>query len=413
MEINGVKYGQHPNELNYVFFEKRNSPLISIDIWCKAGISFEEEDKGGTAHFLEHMIFKGCNKLLPGEFDKRIESLGGISNASTGYDDAHYYVLIPPDNFKESLSLLTNLVLNPNLSADEFDKEKSVVIEEIMQSYDQPDERLFELFLKEVWINHFYSKPILGDKEIVKSLSINDLRRFHNNQYILKNICFAFAGNLPENALEIFNNFELPKSKKCNSINKFPNQKSLIKNGKKIIECKEIEFSRIYTAWQIPANKHQKLLLAFEMLASVLCDGHNGKLIKPLKEDNNLVESVLAYVHSGEFGSLFVIETCFKRENLSIVEYMLDTITNEIFIKRNISEEEINRASRIVSSNYIFNLETVSQITSFLGNHLLWDRKNPEIKLKEHINYWKNIENFQNIFNYISSEKFTLLVKKI
>ena len=114
---------------------------------------------------------------------------------------------------------------------------------------------------------------------------------------VLKNICFAFAGNLPSNAIEIFNNFELPYSKQKNFSNKIPSHKSLIKNGKKIIKFKEIEFSRIFTAWQIPSNKDQKFILAFEMLASILCDGHNGKLIRPFKEENNLVESVYADVH--------------------------------------------------------------------------------------------------------------------
>ena len=413
MEINGVKYGQHPNELNYVFFEKRNSPLISIDIWCKAGISFEEEDKGGTAHFLEHMIFKGCNKLLPGEFDKRIESLGGNSNASTGYDDAHYYVLTPSANFKESLYLLTNLVLNPYLDNKEFIKEKSVVIEEIMQSFDQPDEKLFALFLKEVWIDHFYSKTILGEKEIVKSLSINDLIKFHKSQYILNNICFAFAGNLPKNAIEIFDDFELPYSKNINPLNKIPTYKSLINNGKKIIKFKEIEFSRIFTAWQIPSNKDQKSILAFEMLASILCDGRNGKLIRPLKEDNNLVESVYADVHSGEFGSLFIIEISFKKENLSSIEKILEQTIYNMFVKRNISKEELKRASRIIKSNYIYNLETSSQLSQFFGNNLLWNRKNPQLEYKKYIEYWSKIENFKKIFNHLSDENFTLIIEKI
>ena len=91
--------------------ENKELPLVSIDFWLKAGCVFEESDKNGSAHFLEHMIFKGNKKILPGEFDHKIESLGGMSNASTGYDDAHYYVLIPENNFKESLALLTNIVL--------------------------------------------------------------------------------------------------------------------------------------------------------------------------------------------------------------------------------------------------------------------------------------------------------------
>ncbi len=413
MDIEEVKYWKHPRQIDSVFVYKRNSPLVSIDIWCRGGISFEKNNKGGTAHFLEHMIFKGCNKLSPGEFDKKIESLGGNSNASTGYDDSHYYVLIPSVYYKEALSLLTNLVLNPNLNNREFIKEKSVVIEEIMQSYDQPDERLFGLFLKEVWVDHFYSKSILGEKEIVKYLSIDDLREFHNNQYIRQNMCFAFAGNLPKNAIEIFENHEMPCLKKRNFVNKIPKYKSSIKNGKKIIKIRGIEFSRIFIAWEIPSNKDQKILLAFEMLASILCDGHNGKLIRPLKEDNNLAESVYADVHSGEFGSLFIIEISFKKENLSKIEKITDKIIEELFLKRNISKKEVKIASRMINSNYIFNLETASQLTQFFGNNLLWERKYPHLEIMKYIDHWSNIDNFQELFNHISNEKFTLIFEKI
>tara|TARA_B100000900_G_C20555382_1_gene706590 strand:+ start:88 stop:1335 length:1248 start_codon:yes stop_codon:yes gene_type:complete len=415
MDIGEVKYWKHPSETNCVFINNRNSPLISIDIWCKAGISFEEKDKGGIAHFLEHMIFKGCNKLLPGEFDLKIESLGGSSNASTGYDDAHYYVLTPSANFKESLTLLSNLVLNPNLNSKEFNQEKSVVIEEIMQYYDQPDERIFSIFLKEVWIDHFYSKPILGKEELVKSISIEELRAFHSRQYVKENICLAISGNLPTNALEIFENCNLPFSEthNFNNTNIIPTYKSSIRNGKKIIKLKNIEFSRIFKAWQIPENKDQKLLLAFEMVASILCDGHNGKLIKPLKEENNLVESIYADVHSGEFGNLFIIETCCVKKNLSIVEVILDKTLEELFLKRNVSKNEVKRASRMINSNYIFNLETASQLTSYFGNNLLWDRLNPHIKLKENIEHWSNIQNFEEIFEYFTNDEFTLIVEKI
>ena len=102
------------------------------------------------------MIFKGSNKIMPGEFDHKIESLGGISNASTGYDDVHYYVLIPEINFRESLALLTNIVFSPSINIHEFEKEKRVVIDEIKQQNDQPDEKLFNYFLSRVWKDNKY-----------------------------------------------------------------------------------------------------------------------------------------------------------------------------------------------------------------------------------------------------------------
>ena len=149
------------------------------------------------------------------------------------------------------------------------------------------------------------------------------------------------------------------------------------------------------------------------MLASILCDGHNGKLIRPLKEENNLAESVYADVHSGEFGSLFIIEISFKKENLLAIEKILEKTMNKLFIERDISREELKRASRIINSNYIFNLETPSQLTQFFGNNLLWNRKNPQLEYKKNMEYWSNIENFRKIFNYFSDENFTLIIEKI
>ena len=140
MNLGEIHYYTHSSNNKCVFVDNKELPLISIDIWCKAGSSFEDVDKNGTAHFLEHMIFKGTSNIMPGEFDHKIELLGGMSNASTGYDDVHYYVLIPPSNFKESLGLLTNLVLSPKIDINEFNKERSVVIDEIKQQNDQPEE---------------------------------------------------------------------------------------------------------------------------------------------------------------------------------------------------------------------------------------------------------------------------------
>ena len=148
MNVGEIGYYTHSSKTKCVFVDNKELELISIDIWCKGGSAFEEVDKNGTAHFLEHMIFKGTHKIMPGEFDHKIELLGGLSNASTGYDDVHYHVLIPPNNFKESLALLTNIVVSPSFNIEEFKKEKGVVIDEIKQQNDHPDEKLFNYFLK-------------------------------------------------------------------------------------------------------------------------------------------------------------------------------------------------------------------------------------------------------------------------
>ena len=414
MDLANVKYWRHPSKTNFVFIEESDSPLISIDFWCKAGISFEEENKVGVAHFLEHMIFKGSKLLEPGEFDLKIETLGGISNASTGYDDVHYYVDIPPSNLEEALSLLTNLVLFPNLDEKEFDLEKKVIIEEILQSQDQKDELIFNHFLNSVWFDHPYAKSILGKEEDINDLELTDLHSFHKKYYIANNSCIAIAGKIPKNYLEIFKNFELGEFRenlidsKQVLINQNLIHNKFIKTGKEIAFFKDIEFSRLFMAWQISSSDDQKNILGYEIISSILTDGRNSILGRSLKEDKQIVESVYSGIHPGEFGSLFIIEATLKRENLKEVENIINKLLQKLITDSNL-KNKIKKAKRIVKSNYIFNLETSSQLSYYFGNHLLWGRLNPQKELNNNFKYWEETKNLKELIKFLLKEKFTFI----
>ena len=415
MNIGEVNYYTHSSKTRCVFVDYKELPLISIDIWCKAGSSFEEVKKNGTAHLLEHMIFKGSNKIMPGEFDQKIESLGGLSNASTGYDDVHYHVLIPPNNFKESLALLTNIVVSPNFNTDEFLKEKGVVIDEIKQQNDQPEEKLFNYFLKRVWLNSNYSNPILGTEESIKKLEINDLEKFHSKHYTPEKVSIAIAGNISKEMYRIFEESDLSGINK-NPINNFPNflkkesKPSLkIRNGREVIKFNNLEFSRLFMAWFIPNLNNQKNIIGFEILASIFSVGRNSRLVKILKEDNNLVESVFVDVNAGELGGLLILEATCEKKDIYIVEEQINKTLDEIFHSKTLNMDELKKSVNIVKSNYIFNLETSTQLSSFFGNELLWGRKTSINKLKSHFKYWSNLDNFKEITQFIRGDKFTLI----
>jgi len=410
MNVGDVNYYTHSSKTKCVFVDNKELPLISIDIWCKAGSSFEEVDKNGTAHFLEHMIFKGSNKIMPGEFDYKIESLGGLSNASTGYDDVHYHVLVPPTNFRESLALLTNIVFSPNLNPDEFIKEKGVVIDEIKQQNDQPEERLFNYFLKRVWLSPNYANSILGTEESVKKLEINDLENFHNKHYNVEKICIAIAGNLSEEIYKIFEKSDLSGIKKSTNLINLENKPSLkIRNGRESVKFDNLEFSRIFMAWFIPNLNDQKNIIGLEILASILSVGRNSRLVKALKEDSNLVESVYVDVNAGELGGLLIMEASCESKDIDLVEKQINKTINELSNCKVLTLDEINKAINIVKSNYIFNLETSTQLSSFFGNELLWGRKSSINNLESHLRYWNDMDNFKEITEYICGEKFTLV----
>ena len=415
MNLGDVNYYTHSSKTRCVFVDNKELPLVSIDIWCKAGSSFEEVGKNGTAHFLEHMIFKGSKKIMPGEFDHKIESLGGLSNASTGYDDVHYHVLVPPSNFKESLGLLTNIVFSPDFNPNEFEKEKGVVIDEIKQQNDQPEERLFNYFLKRVWLSPNYANSILGTEDSIKNLEINDLKKFHRKHYNSEKICIAIAGNLSKEIYKVFEKSDLSGINKNqifedpNMIN-FQNISSLkIRNGRELIKFENLEFSRVFMAWFIPNLNDQRNIIGLEILASILSVGRNSKLVKLLKEDSNLVESVYVDVNAGELGGLFIMEASCESKDIDLVEMQINKTIDEISNLKALTLDEINKAINIVKSNYFFNLETSTQLSSFFGNELLWGRKSSIHNLESHLKYWSDLDNFKEITEYISKDKFTLI----
>ncbi len=410
MNVGEINYYTHSSKTRCVFVDNKELPLISIDIWCKAGSSFEDVDKNGTAHFLEHMIFKGSNKIMPGEFDHKIESLGGLSNASTGYDDVHYHVLVPPSNFKESLALLTNIVVAPNFNPDEFLKEKGVVIDEIKQQNDQPEERLFNYFLKRVWLSPNYANSILGTENSIKNLEINDLMKFHSKHYTTEKVCIAIAGNLSEEIYKIFDKSDLSGIKESPNLINLKNKPSLkIRNGRESVKFDNLEFSRIFMAWFIPNLNDQRNIIGIEILASILSVGRNSRLVKILKEDSNLVESVYVDVNAGELGGLFIVEASCESKDIDLVEKQINRTIDEISNCKALALDEIKKAINIVKSNYIFNLETSTQLSSFFGNELLWGRKSSINNFESHLKYWNDLDNFKEITEYIRGDKFTLI----
>tara|TARA_Y100001968_G_scaffold327408_1_gene372403 strand:- start:3057 stop:4298 length:1242 start_codon:yes stop_codon:yes gene_type:complete len=411
MDIKNISYWIHSSKTKFVLVSDESCPLISIDIWCKAGISFEKKNQEGIAHFLEHMIFKGSNKLKPGEFDYKIESLGGSSNASTGYDDAHYYVLIPPDKLEESLSLLTNLVFNPTINLSEFKLEKSVVIEEIRQQNDQPEEVLFNYFLERVWKCHFYGKTILGKEEQINQINVKDLKDFHHERYTVDKACIALAGNLPKDIIKILENTQINYQTKKNIRFKNTGKYNFsISSGREIATFQKLKFSRIFMAWEAPRPKDQRSIIGLEILASILVDGRNSKLVRPLKEEENLIESIDFDLNTGEFGSIMILEACCFKENLNLVEQRINEILKNLLDKNIFSNFELTKAKRIVKSNYFFNLETASQKSSFFGSNFLWNRKDPIKNLDKNLNYW-NTKNLKKILNFLSKKKYTLLAQ--
>ncbi len=405
-----VNHWTLPNGATCVVADIEDSTLSCIDFWCKGGSLYEKKDEEGVAHFLEHMIFKGSRNLKEGEFDLKIESLGGSSNAATGMDDVHYHVLVPPEKIEEGLSLLLELLLFPEIKKDAFNMEKEVVLEEIAQNIEQPDEIIYMKLLKECCSPHRYSRPILGDKESVKNIISKQMKLFHKNHYIGKNCTLCIAGELPKEIYSIINNSKLNKLKKI-AVKSNINNDITFNKGYKKEAIPRLEGGRILKAWELPPAKEQILILGAEIAATMLCEGKSSLMVKKLREEKRIIESIDLDLQILEEGGLILLDVSCPLKNLQIADSEINKLLKELS-KNKFTDKELNRAKKLVKNNIYFSLELSTQIASTLGNQALWGRHQSILQSINDLPYWTTKRLNEQIFPIFNPENsYTLIAE--
>jgi len=169
---------------------------ISIGVWLTRGSRHETAEQSGIAHFVEHMLFKGTATRTAEDIAQAIDSIGGQLDAFTAKEYASYYIKVLDEHLPLALDILSDIVLNPAFSADDVEREKKVVIEEIKMVEDTPDDLVHELFTQGFWENHPLGRPILGTKETVESFTSDSLRGYFDRAYTAKNLIVSAVGNL-------------------------------------------------------------------------------------------------------------------------------------------------------------------------------------------------------------------------
>ena len=149
---------------------------ISIGVWLTRGSRHETAERGGIAHFVEHMLFKGTTSRSAEDIAQAIDSIGGQLDAFTAKEYASYYIKVLDEHLPLAIDILSDIVRNPAFSVDDLEREKKVVVEEIKMVEDTPDDLVHELFTQGFWENHALGRPILGTRETVESFNADLLR---------------------------------------------------------------------------------------------------------------------------------------------------------------------------------------------------------------------------------------------
>src|SRR5499427_3692619 len=169
---------------------------VSIGVWLTRGSRHETADRGGIAHFVEHMLFKGTTSRTAEDIAQAIDSIGGQLDAFTAKEYASYYIKVLDEHLPLALDILAGIVRNPAFNIEDIEREKMVVVEEIKMVEDTPDDLVHEIFTQAFWEDHPLGRPILGTRETVESFTQAGLRGYFKNAYTPRNLIISAVGNL-------------------------------------------------------------------------------------------------------------------------------------------------------------------------------------------------------------------------
>ena len=394
---------------------KNDSGVISTDVFYKVGSRNEKMGKSGIAHMLEHLNFKSTKNLKAGEFDEVVKGFGGLNNASTSFDYTHYYIKSASKNMDKSLELFADLMENLTLKDEEFQPERDVVAEERRWRTDNnPMGYLqFRLF-NNAYIYHPYHWTPIGFMSDIKNWTIEDIRDFHSTYYQPKNAIVVVAGDIDENEVfasvekhfkEIKNTKEIP-SKDLHTVE--PKQDG----EKRVMINKDSQVEMLAITYHIPNFEHEDQV-ALSALSELLSSGKSSILQKKLIDEKRLVNTIYAYNMELKDPGIFMFMAVANEgvTALEIENEILDTIAQ--IKKGEVSQKDIDKLKINTKADFIFSLESSTEVASLYGSYLVRDNIKPLLNYEENVAKLTK-EDLINVANkyLIKSNSTTVILKK-
>jgi zinc protease len=389
------------------------TPVVVTDVWLKAGAIAEPESWSGMAHFLEHMIFKGSPQVGVGEFDWVIENAGGMANAATSHDYAHFYLTSANTHLEQTLPYLASILLNASIPEEEFIRERDVVLEEIRASNDDPDWLGLQLLYQTLYETHPYKRSILGEVELLMQHTPDLMRCFHRTYYQPENMTVVVVGGIEsELALEIvdrtFSQFNVRSECPSTVVEAEP---PLIQTRRQELRLPRIEQARLLMGWLCPGADNLQQAVGLDLLSVILGGGRCSRLVNELREEKQLVLDLCSAFSLQQDSSVFSISALLESQDLELVEQIICDRLGQLTIEP-ISATELARAKRLLLNDYIFSTEAPGQLASIYGYY------NTINCLDRCLSYGTIVEEYtaeqlQNLASvYLPSERYASVILK-
>lgn len=351
-----------------VFFRKTlPSGLVSVQVWVKSGSIHEAEFLGGgLSHFLEHTVFKGTEKFSADELSRRVHDVGGNANAYTTFSRTVFYIDVPAEAAAVAFELLAQMTQHPTLDAADIAREKDVILREIDMSRDDPDSRLFEASLAEIFRVHPYRVPVIGRKNIFAEMTERELRTYFRRRYTPENSALVVAGDIAAGTVfSLAEKFFGNEPERAAADVFVPAEPPQLAPRNATLRG-DVNVLRGSLSWKIPGFAHADTP-AISVLAALLGNGDSARLHRELHEKRSLVHEIDAYAWAprdvGLFRVSYVADLGRRAETEAAVLAEIRKIA-----AHGVEPKALKKASRIALSALVNSLATAGAAAARLGS---------------------------------------------
>ena len=325
----------------------------SIGIWVTAGGRHERAEQNGIAHFLEHMAFKGTARRSALQIAEEIEDVGGYINAYTSKEMTAYYARVLSDDVGLALDVISDIVLNPVFDPKEIETERHVILQEIGQALDTPDDIIFDWLQEVSYPDQPFGRTILGPTERVSSFSRADLTGFVAEHYGPDQMILAASGGVDHDAIvaqatAIFGGLA-PVGNRAMAPARFI--------GGERREVKGLEQVHFALSFEAPGYRHTDVYAA-QVYSTALGGGMSSRLFQKIREERGLCYSIFAQSAAYEdTGNITVYAGTSEEEIGDLTLLTLDELKRAA---EDMSEAEVARARAQLKAGLLMGLESPS-----------------------------------------------------
>lgn len=364
---NKLKRFTLPNGLEVFVKEDHARKVATIQLWVMVGSADEEAAERGISHVIEHMAFKGTERRGVGKIASEVEALGGDTNAYTSWDETVFHVTVPSTALGQGMDILLDAVLHPSIDKEELEKEKQVVIEEILEGEERPERKASKELFKTAYVKSPYQYPIIGYKDIVEKVTRDDILAFRKKWYVPENMFLLVVGDVDpvkvrEEAARLTGDlkatgfFRPPREVE-------PTQEAVRAS---IVRDRNARETRLNIAFHIPSMQGNDVN-ALDLIGDLLGARESSRLVRVLKKEKALVNSVSAYSLTPKEPGIMVVSATLDAKNLEAVTR--ETMEQlRLLSKEPPGTEELDRAKVHIESQHLYARETVQGMARSIGS---------------------------------------------